>query len=52
MKKFEIAELVALELNKTAFGPDNPENPDAEKTQTVIDGVQGWEQEFGQASNN
>ena len=49
MKKTWVnAEVEALDVKETAFGPYNPNTPDSEKTQIIIDGVKGWEQKFGE----
>lgn len=49
MKTWTEAEIKELQINETAFGLQNPENPDSEKTLVVINGVEGWEQEFGES---
>lgn len=55
MKKVWNAPVVEeLSLQETAFGPQNPNVPDSDKTAVVEDGViKGWKQEFGkvEASN-
>ena len=50
MKKFEVAELVVLNLTDTAFGPSDPNFVDDVKhAVTDNDGnVIGWEEEYGQ----
>lgn len=52
MKKFENAELVAVELTATAFGPCSPDNPDEVKDAVLDDNgnVIGYRQRFGEAS--
>ncbi len=52
MRKFENAEVEVLSLNETAFGPENPNKPDSEKTQVTINGVRGWKQQFGEAGES
>ena len=51
MKKFVVASIEELELNKTAFGPESPETPDSEKTAVYGDNgvLIGWKQKFGEA---
>lgn len=53
MKKFAVAELVELDVNKTAFGIECPENPDSEKTSVYGDNGEllGYEQLFGESNN-
>lgn len=49
MKKFVNAELVEVEINATAYGISNPENPDSEKTlKQNEDGKWGYAQEYGE----
>ena len=50
MKKFKVAELVVLNLQDTAFGPDDETFVDVEKhTVTDNDGnILGFEEEYGQ----
>ena len=50
MKKFEVAELVVLNLADTAFGPEDPTFVDDLKhAVTNNDGeIIGWEEEYGQ----
>ncbi|MBR5994194.1 MAG: hypothetical protein IK018_10345 [Lachnospiraceae bacterium] len=50
MKKFEVAELVVLDLADTAFGPSDPTFVDDLKhAVTDNDGnILGWEEEYGQ----
>lgn len=51
MKKFEVAELEALELESTAFGPTNPNKADSEKYESIdpITGeLKGWEKTYGE----
>lgn len=47
MKKWETATIEAIEITETAFGTQNPENPDSDKTQVQIDGKWGYQQLFG-----
>ena len=49
MKKFVNAELKELEINETAMGPQNPEEPDDYKyAVTDNDGnILGWRATFG-----
>lgn len=53
MKKFENAELVAMDLTATAFGPCSPDNPDEVKDAVLDDNgnVIGYRQRFGQSSD-
>lgn len=50
MKKFVVAEIEALELNKTAFGPLNPEKVDEGKYAVVDENgnILGWEELYGE----
>ncbi len=52
MKKFEVAELVALEVENTAFGPNDPNSVDAEKfAVTDANGnVLGYKEQYGEGS--
>lgn len=54
MKKFENAELVAMDLTATAFGPSSPENPDEAKDAVLDDNgnIIGYRQRFGQSSDS
>ncbi len=54
MKKFENAELVAMDLAVTAFGPCSPDNPDEVKDAVLDDNgnVIGYRQRFGQTSGS
>lgn len=51
MKTWVNASIEELNINETAFGLDNPEKPDSEKTQITIDGVVGWKQEYGERNS-
>ena len=54
MKKFENAELVAMDLTATAFGPNDPNSVDAEKYAVLDDqgNVLGYKEQYGEASGN
>ena len=52
MKTWVNASIEELNINETAFGLDNPDTPDSEKTQITIDGVVGWKQEYGENKNS
>ena len=41
-------ELAELDVKATAFGLENPQNPDSEKSQVQIDGKWGYQQLFGE----
>ncbi len=49
MKKFEVAELVALEVESTAFGPQNPNQVDEAKYAVTDEkgNILGWEELYG-----
>ena len=55
MKKFEVADIVVLNVADTAFGPDDNTFVDEVKHAIVdeITGeVLGWEEEYGQAHSS
>lgn len=50
MKKFEIPAIDELDVSSTAFGPNDPNSMDTEKT-AVTDSngnVLGWKEQFGE----
>ena len=55
MKKFEVAELVVLNIADTAFGPDDPNHVDDYKhavEDPITHEVLGYEEEYGQAHSS
>ena len=50
MKTWNGAEVVELKLDKTAFGPNNPDSMDAEKYAVTDEkgNIIGWEEQFGE----
>ncbi len=52
MKKFAVAELVELDVNKTAFGPSDPNRADSDKYAVLDDNgnVVGWEELYGESA--
>lgn len=54
MKKFVNAELNEMNIAETAFGPENPNQPDSDKTAVRDDdgNLLGWKQQFGEANKN
>ena len=51
MKKFEVADIVVLNLAETAFGPEDPNHVDDVKhpVTNAAGEVIGYEEEYGQA---
>ena len=50
MKKFVEASIEEIELNETAYGPDNDKEPDSEKV-AIFDAngkLIGWRRTFGE----
>ena len=54
MKTWTDASILELDVQETAFGIENPNTPDSEKTQVQIDGKWGYQQLYGEgnSSNN
>lgn len=54
MKKFVNAEVVELNVNETAFGPQNPDKVDQEKyaVKDANGNIDGWEELYGEVLNS
>ena len=52
MKKWNPAKIETIEISETAFGLDNPNIPDSEKTQVEINGEKGWQQLYGENNSS
>lgn len=51
-KTWNTPELAELDVKATAFGTQNPQNPDSDKTLIQIDGKWGYQQLYGEGNSS